>query len=177
MIVGVGARGILTYGAVEDVQKIGINVNKRFLLHFKEYGDTILASASHLPLKEGVIDLVLFELVLHHLKGQRSLEVSLREAQRVLVNGGRLIAIEPSSLNPSGFLMNVINVFHLYSRLFGGSNYEYALSPKEIKTQLSAFSGVKIKALTFLHPRLPVSLQRFILKYEGFLMKRLAYFA
>lgn len=178
LIVGVGTGGIMSYVKLgQNVQKIGIDVNEVFLSHLKKSFDTVLASASHLPLREGVIDLVFFELVLHHLKGQQILEVSLREANRVLVNGGRTFAVEPSSLNPSGFLMNLINMFHLYSRLFGGSNYEYALSPKELKTLFCDFSGVKIEALTFLHPRFPISLQRFILKYERFLMNRLAYFA
>lgn len=161
----------------QNVLKVGIDINKSFLLHSKEYCNVVLASASHLPLKDASIDLVFFDLVLHHLKGQQILGVSMKEVHKVLVDGGILIAIEPSSLNPSGFLMNAINMFHLYSRLFGGSSYEYALSPKEIRALLSDFYSVEIKALTFLHPRLPVYLQRFILKYERSLMKWLRIFA
>lgn len=178
LIFGVGAGDILPYvGWGQEILKIGIDINKRSLKHSKKYCDVVLASASHVPIRDNSIDLVFFDLVLHHLKGQRILGVSLKEAYRVLINEGRLIAIEPSSLNPSGFLMNVINMFHFYSKLFGGSNYEYALSPKAIKIQLSNFSSVEIKPLTFLHPRLPLSMQRFILKNGKALEKRLAYFA
>lgn len=178
LIVGIGRGDILPYVWLEqDIPKIGIDVNKKFLLDSKEYCDVIMASASHLPIRECTIHLIFFDLVLHHLKGQRNLEVSLNEANRVLVNWGQLIAIEPNSLNPSGFLMNMINIFHLYSLLFGGSNFEYAISPKEIKTLLSDFSSLEIRVLTFVHPRLPISIQRYILKKEKILSKKFGYFA
>ena len=80
-------------------------------------------------------------------------------------------------MNPSGFLLNAINKFHFYSRLFGGSNYEYALSPKDIRNAFSDFSEVTIKALTFLNPRLPVPVQRIILNHEKFLSRIVAQFA
>ena len=178
LIVGVGSGGSLSnYGQESVVQKLGIDINRKFLLNSRKKCEPILASALHLPLKEESIDLVFFELILHHLKGQKSLEGSLKEAYRVLGDKGKLVSVEPNSLNPSGFLMNVINSFHSYSTLLGGSNYEFSLTPKEIRTALSDFSTVEIMAFSYIHPRLPVPVQRSILRHQGFLMKRFAYFA
>jgi ubiquinone/menaquinone biosynthesis C-methylase UbiE len=178
LYVGVGSGSSLSnVGQEYGIQKIGIDINKKFLRDSREDCDVILASALHLPLKECSIDLAFFELVLHHLKGQRCVEGSMKEAYRVLVNRGKLIAVEPNSMNPSGFLMNLVNTFHLYSAVSGGSNYEFALTPKEIRTVLSDFSCIEIIAFSYLHPRFPLSVQRSILRNEGFLNKRFAYFA
>jgi len=180
LIIGVGSGGSLRNARVPRehcVQKVGIDIKKKGLLESREYCDPILASASHLPLKGDSFDFVLFEQVLHHLKGQKNLEIALKEAHRTLVNGGKLVAIEPNSLNPSGFLMNIVNTFHLFWVLFGGSNYEFALSPREIRILLSDFCSIDIRALSFLHPRLPLSSQLWILKNERILMKRFSYFA
>jgi SAM-dependent methyltransferase len=178
LIIGIGRGDILPYlGRGQKALKIGIDINKKFLQRSKSYCDIVLASAPYLPIKKDSIDLVFFDLVLHHLKGQRNLKASLKEAHRSLLVGGKLIAIEPNSLNLSGLLLNVINRFHLYSHLFGGSNYEYALSPKEINAVLSDFRSIKIEALTLLNPRFPLFIQRYIMKRETFLLRKLTWFA
>jgi SAM-dependent methyltransferase len=178
LIVGVGKGDILPYVWLEQrILKIGIDINEDVLKEAKEFCDTILASASHMPMKRDSTDVVFFDLVLHHLKGQKELRPSLKEAHRVLTDNGKMIAIEPNLLNFSGLLMSIINTFHMYAWLFGGSNYEYALSIKEIRSVLSGLFSSRIAALTLLHPRFPPFVQRFILKNERFLLRKLAFFA
>lgn len=178
LVVGVGTGDILPHiWQTREVLKIGIDVNKEVLEQSKEYCDPVLASASQLPVRRNSIHLVFFDLVLHHLKGQKTLGACTRETHRVLVRKGKIVAIEPNSLNFSGLLMNVINTFHMYSMLFGGSSYEYALSTKEIRNLLSDHFEPRIGALTLLHPRFPMFMQRFILKNERFLLRKFAYFA
>jgi hypothetical protein len=53
------------------------------------------------------------------------LAVPFAERHRVLMPNGRMVAVEPNMMLPSEFLPNLLNVFHLYTSVFGGSNYEY----------------------------------------------------
>ena len=53
LIIGVGDGGILPHLRLDDsVQKIGVDVNKNFLIQSKKYCDVVLASASSLPLRD-----------------------------------------------------------------------------------------------------------------------------
>jgi ubiquinone/menaquinone biosynthesis C-methylase UbiE len=177
LIVGVGDGGVLLQMKWKRVEAIGIDINKKFLRQSKKFCTPIVASASHFPFKDGVVDTVFFELVLHHLKGQMPLELPIKEAYRTLTSKGKVVAIEPNALNPSGFLLNTINQFHLYAKLFGGSNYEFALTPKEIATSLSEFSSTNMEGLSFIHPRFPLTLQNWILKNNSFFKKYFTFFA
>ena len=175
VIVGVGESGFVP--DVSSVQTIGININRKALANADKRLALIVCSASHLPLKDNSVDLVYFELVLHHLKGQMDLAVALTESHRVLMSNGRMVAIEPNMMHPSGFLLNLLNVFHLYASVFGGSNYEYSLTTKELTVPLSCFSGFEVKALSFYHPRFPLFLHNYIMKREDFLKKHFSSFA
>jgi ubiquinone/menaquinone biosynthesis C-methylase UbiE len=177
LLVGIGPGGASKLWESDAIMRIGVDINKKWLSVSKEVCHPILASASHLPIKDNSIDVVFFELVLHHLKGQMTLEVPLKEACRAITHYGKILALEPNSLNPSGVLLNFINMFHLYALTFGGSNFEYALSPRELKSSLPAFSHLVTLAFTFLHPRFPLSVQRSILNHESFFMKKFPYFA
>jgi SAM-dependent methyltransferase len=175
IIVGVGEAGFLP--DVNKVWTIGMDINRKALEKTDRRIDLIIGSASHLPLKDASVDVVYFELVLHHLKGQMDLAVPLTESHRVLMSNGRMVAIEPNMMHPSGFLLNLLNLFHLYASVFGGSNYEYSLTTKELTVPLSCFSGFEVKALSFYHPRFPLFLHNYIMKREAFLKKHFASFA
>ena len=175
VIVGVGESGFVP--SEGSMWTIGIDINRTALAKTDRRIDLVIGSASHLPLKENSVDLVYFELVLHHLKGQMSLAVPLSESYKVLVPHGRIIAVEPNMLHPSGFLLNLLNVFHLYASVFGGSNYEYSLTIKELTAHLGCFSGFEVKALSFYHPRFPLFLQRYIMKRDVFLKEHFSSFA
>lgn len=181
LIVGLGSGGILPHLASAcDTDVVGVDINREFLLSAKKHNhvnNVVLGSASNLPFRDDYFSITFFELVLHHLKGQMKLSVPLNEAYRVLCDGGKVIAVEPNMLNPSGLLLNIINRFHLYELLFGGSNYEYSLSPKEIQTGLGDFSDVSITALSFSHPRFPLFLQNYISQHTDFLSKHFSVFA
>jgi len=177
LVVGLGDGGILPQLKLKnDIEAVGVDINREFLVKSKDYCDLVVASASHLPIKKDSFDMVFFELVLHHLKGQMNLSIPLGQAYDVLAPNGKVVAVEPNALHPSGFLMNLINVFHSYSRLFGGSDYEYSLTAKELKVALKDFT-VKIDALSFLQPRFPLSVQLWILRNNRFFMKWLSNFA
>jgi SAM-dependent methyltransferase len=175
VIVGVGESGFVPREG--SMWTIGIDINRTALAKTDRKIDLVIGSASHLPLKENSVDLVYFELVLHHLKGQMSLSVPFSESYKVLVPHGRMIAVEPNMLHPSGFLLNLLNVFHLYASVFGGSNYEYSLTAKELTVPLSRFSGFEVEALSFYHPRFPLFLQRYIMQRADFLKKHFSSFA
>jgi len=177
LIVGLGDGGILPQlKSTGKIDVLGVDINRDFLLKSKDYCDLVVASASHLPIKNNSIDMVFFELVLHHLKGQMDLHIPLNQALGALVPNGKVVAVEPNALNPSGVLLNLINIFHSYSRLFGGSDYEYALTSKELHKALASFSA-EVNPLSFLHPRFPVFLQIWILRHHRFLVKWFSAFA
>jgi len=175
VIVGVGEAGFVP--DIDKVQTIGIDINRKLLAKTDRRIDLIVGSASHLPLKDNSVSVVYFELVLHHLKGQMDMSTPFGESYRVLLPNGRLIAVEPNMLHPSGFLLNLLNVFHLYASVFGGSNYEYALTAKELSVPLRFFSGFEVRALSFFHPRYPLFLHRYILKRESFFKRHFSSFA
>jgi SAM-dependent methyltransferase len=175
VIVGVGEGGFVP--DVVGAQAIGIDINRKALVNADRRLDLIVCSASHLPMRDNSVDLVYFELVLHHLKGQMDLAVPFTESHRILMPNGRMVAVEPNRLHPSGFLLNLLNVFHLYASVFGGSNYEYSLTTKELTIPLSCFSGFEVKPLSFYHPRFPLFLHNYIMKREAFLKKHFSSFA
>lgn len=179
LIVGVGVGDILPYvWKRKRVFKIGIDINKNFLLKSTRLCYSILASASDIPLRDDTIDVVFFDQVLHHIAGQGTLEKSIKDAHRVLIKNGKFVAMEPSSYNFSGFLLNLINTFHLYHTFFGGSNYEFALSPAKMrKMMLDLFRVVQIRGITFVHRRFPVSLQKFLLRIEKPFLEKIGDFA
>jgi ubiquinone/menaquinone biosynthesis C-methylase UbiE len=128
-----------------------------------------MADGSNIPLRNDSVDLVICNQVLHHIIGQGNLGATIKECHRILKRGGKLIAIEPNSLHPSGVLVNIANRFHKYHFLSGGSDYEFPISPLYILKLLrdNSFHVLKSFVVTFSHPRFPVFLQKIINSLDG----------
>jgi len=174
LVVGVGGGGAL-HGVLGDM--VGIDINKELLKASQKIDPRkgfVGASASHLPFEKESFDIVVCDFVLHHLKGQLILEKSLKEFFRVLKKGGTLVAFEPNLLHPSGLLLNAVNLFGLYNKLLGGSNFEFSILPREISKMISSdFSAVKFEPLTYTYARLPVNINKLIISKEDWLGKSL----
>ncbi len=120
-------------GAFADMFKgsdyVGADLNKRYIEHARKHcpGHFVNNDARHLELPDQRFDQILIFGLLHHLSDQEVRDV-LKEAKRVLVPGGRILAIEDipaiSKLNLIGHLIhNVENGEHIrpvedYKRLY-----------------------------------------------------------
>jgi len=65
----------------------------------------ICGDAEHLPLKEGVFDIVFCKDLLHHVSNPLN---TLREMRRIAKIGGKIIAIEANAINPQMILIGLI---------------------------------------------------------------------
>lgn len=163
LFVGVGTGDVLYGLDTRSKTVVGIDLNMQYLSQAKPYCRAIAADSAMLPVKDETFDLVVCNMVLHHIVGQGGLEKTFAECRRVLKENGRLIAFEPNLFHPSGLALTLLNVFHLYHAVGGGSDYEYALSPLKLSKLLRRdFKEIKITSVTFGHPRFPMSVQRLI---------------
>lgn len=170
LFIGVGEGDVISALPIENKTVIGIDLNTKFLSHAHGCCRALAADGTIIPLKNCSIDLVICNMVLHHIVGQEGLEKALHESRRVLKDGGRLVAFEPNLFHPSGMAMTLLNRFHLYHALMGGSDYEYALSPFRIaRICRSLFKKTEIKAITFSHPRFPVFIQKMCFSLDQYL--------
>jgi ubiquinone/menaquinone biosynthesis C-methylase UbiE len=108
---------------------VGADLNARYIDHARRTrkGTFIVSDARKLELPDGRFDQILIFGLLHHLSDEAVRDV-LKEAKRVLVPGGRLLAIEDipavSRMNLIGHLIhNVENGEHIrpteeYKRLY-----------------------------------------------------------
>lgn len=171
LFVGVGDGDILQYMDMKEKYIVGIDINSEFMQGGIKYcSHAAVADCSLLPFKDKTFDLVICNMVLHHVVGQGDLDGTFRDSARVLKNGGKFVAFEPNLFHPSGAIMTLLNQFHLYHKVGGGSNYEYALSPYKMKRMCRKyFESVKTIPITFSHPRFPIFLQKIIMKSDKFL--------
>jgi ubiquinone/menaquinone biosynthesis C-methylase UbiE len=98
---------------------VGIDMNRRYIEHARKHrqGTFIVGDARQVELPDARFDQVLIFGLLHHLSDEDTLAV-LKECRRMLVPGGRLLAIEDipalSKLNLIGHLIhNVENGEHI----------------------------------------------------------------
>lgn len=169
LFVGVGSGDILPLLDLGGKTVYGTEVNERFLADASRYCEPLLTDSTEIPLEDASVDLVVCNMVLHHIVGQGTLAAVLAECARVLRPGGCFFAFEPNALHPSGLAMNLINRFHLYSKVGGGSDYEYALSPIRMRRLCRRVFGgdVALRGLTFSNPRFPIGLQDLILRLDA----------
>ena len=168
LFVGVGSGDILPLLDLREKVVYGTEVNQKFLEDASRYCIPMVTDSTSIPLEDESVDLVICNMVLHHIIGQGTLDSMLVECARVLKTGGSLFAFEPNALHPSGMAMNLINRFHLYSKVGGGSDYEYALSPFTMRRVCRKIFGGKpsLRGLTFSNPRFPISLQNAIVRLD-----------
>ncbi|HYN82466.1 MAG TPA: class I SAM-dependent methyltransferase [Gemmatimonadaceae bacterium] len=168
LVVGVGGGGIYEWLWREPgTLRLGLDVNHEVMRRaVAERGPDnfrpIEGDAARLPFRDGAADVVFFDFSLHHLAGQGPIEPYVAEAARVARRGGLLVAREPSSWSPSGAMLNILNRFGLMNRLSGASNYEFALSPAEVRKALARHADVVAErglSYMFAH-RLPIWLQK-----------------
>jgi SAM-dependent methyltransferase len=172
LFVGVGRGDIPSRIDSKNTQYIGLDVNFEFLKDAARFCDPVVGDASAIPLQSESVDFVICNMVLHHIIGQGDLARTFQECSRVLKPGGLLYAFEPNVFHPSGLALNLLNRFHLYYRVAGGSNYEYALSPFDVAGQCRRyFDRVRLESLTFAHPRFPIELQRLLFRNDEYFAK------
>jgi SAM-dependent methyltransferase len=116
---------------------------------------TLCADATRLPFADGSFDVILIRDLLHHVKDRVSV---LREARRVLRQGGRLNLIEPNVLSP---------LILLQAALVPAERGVLSSTDKRARADLAA-AGLRLSshrscqplplARVLLHPRLPVPL-------------------
>ena len=168
--VGAGGGGLLKLTwKTPGIVRIGVDINHHVLAdEGRQHFLAVEGSAFPLPVRDGSVDIVLFDYVLHHLVGQGLLEDALREAWRVLRPGGYMVVRDPSSFSPSGLAMNVANKFRLMHVLSGASNYEFAIAPPRLLELFGRSGSVQtVRGLSFLWSRrLPVWVQDVIRRLE-----------
>ncbi len=168
LFIGVGSGDVIPQLEPAGKRIIGIDLNRKFLETAAAYCETIEGDGTDLPLAEGTCDLVICNMVLHHIVAQGGLDRTIAEAARVLVPGGTLLAFEPNLYHPSGMALTLLNKFRLYHAVAGGSDYEYALSPFGLaRICRDHFRRVAVRAVTFGHPRFPLFLQRSLFRLDA----------
>lgn len=168
LVIGVGQGGIYEWLWREPgTVRLGLDVNHEVMRRAvaekgRDHYRPIEGDAASLPFGDHSADVVFFDFSLHHLAGQGPIADYVREAARVTRPGGLLIAREPSSLSPSGALLNLLNRFRLMNRLTGASNYEFALQPSSVEAELSKHGEVlTVRGLSYLFAhRFPGVVQR-----------------
>lgn len=169
LLIGVESGDVLPLLDLHGKTVYGTEVNQRFLDDARRYCIPMKTDSTSIPLDDESADLVICNMVLHHVVGQGNLDAVLIECARVLKKGGSLLAFEPNALHPSGMAMNLINRFHLYNKVGGGSDYEYALSPFMMRRLSRRIFGgeVSLRGLTFSNPRFPIGLQKAICRLDA----------
>jgi SAM-dependent methyltransferase len=167
LFIGVGTGDVIPKLNPAGKRIIGIDLNATILEQAAQYCETILGDGSTLPLDNESCDLVVCNMVLHHIVEQGGLEQTLSEAARVLRPEGRFMAYEPNIYHPSGMALTLLNTFRLYHLVGGGSNYERALSPFSlVRACRPYFKTARARTLTLGHPRFPIALQNALFRLD-----------
>lgn len=171
LFVGFGSGDVVEYLDIQNKYILGIDLNSNFLAQVDKRGISLLAAdGASMPVKSNSFDLVICNMVLHHIEGQAGLDNTIGECSRVLKGGGKLLLFEPNFFHPSGMILTLLNKFHLYQKVGGGSNYEYALSPFRLERLCrKKFKKSTTRAITFSHPRFPLFMQKLIFHNESHL--------
>lgn len=163
LAVGVGAGDMLSALDLQSKLVVGIDINKARLADAARHCSPAASDGSSLPFKQGAFDIAICNMVLHHIIGQgySELKKTIYECSRVLKKGGRLFIFEPNIYHPSGIGMSLLSSLHLYHKLTGGSEYEFALSPFQLARicRSAGLKKVRTTAITFGQPRLPIFIQ------------------
>lgn len=172
LVVGVGTGDILSALDLQHKLVIGMDINKTRLVDAAKCCKPAASDGSNMPFRDKSFDLVICNMVLHHIIGQGSSELkkTIAECYRVLKKMGRLFIFEPNIYHPSGIGMSLLSTFHLYHKLTGGSAYEFALSPFQL-TRICRGIGlkrVKTTAITFGQPRLPIFIQNLFFRSDRY---------
>jgi len=168
LFIGVGTGDVIPKLNPSGKRIIGIDLNKTYLDQAALYCEPILGDGSTLPLENESCDLVVCNMVLHHIVEQGGLEQTLSEAARVLRPGGRFMAYEPNIYHPSGMALTLLNAFRLYHIVGGGSNYERALSPFSlVRACRPYFKTARVQTLTLGHPRFPIAVQNMLFRLDS----------
>ena len=172
LVVGVGTGDILSALDLQYKVVIGIDINKARLADAAKCCSPVASDGSNMPFKQGAFDLVICNMVLHHIIGQGSSELkkTIAECSNVLKKGGKLFIFEPNIYHPSGIGMSLLSRLHLYHKLTGGSEYEFALSPFWLARicRNARFEKVKTTAITFGQPRLPLFIQNLFFRTDKY---------
>ena len=112
--------------------------------------DFLVADSEWLPFASSSFDAVYGAVVLHHLP----METTLREMNRVLKPGGKIIFSEPNMLNPQIMIMK--NIEWVGKRM-GESPNETAFFKWQMQGLLKrhGFSDICVQPFDFLHPMTP----------------------
>jgi SAM-dependent methyltransferase len=122
--------------------------------------DAVVASAGELPFEPESFDVVLYRLVLHHVRYKRPLGPVIAEAARVLRPGGALVAVEPGLFHPVGAALALANRAGVAERIHGTVD-DLPLSPVALRAHARR-AGLRpeVHAVTFAWRRLPPLIQR-----------------
>jgi SAM-dependent methyltransferase len=118
-------------------------------------------------LGEGIVDIVLYRLVLHHIAYHQPLAPCFSEAARILRPGGAMIAIEPGLWHPVGAALAVANRTGMATALHGTPD-DVPLSPRKLLREArQAGLDAELHAVTYTWRRLPAALQRAMQPVDG----------
>ena len=177
VVVSIGVGGGGMFGPLwRDAVRVGVDVNaevmrKALADHGADWYLPVEGDALCLPFRSASADVVIADLVLHHLVGQGTLEAAVAECMRVLRPGGYFVTREPSSWSPSGMALNAVNRFGLMHRLSGASDREFAIAPPALLRALTPWGTVEAtEGLSFLWShRLPIAVQDLVHRLEPYL--------
>jgi ubiquinone/menaquinone biosynthesis C-methylase UbiE len=158
--------------AREGYNTFGLDVSPKLCLMAKQKAERaklgktlkfVVGDTMHLPFPDKSFDVVVSPFVLHHVPD--SLETVLKEVRRVLKEGGRFIAVEPSSYN----LLE--DIYYLPVLKIKSPN-ERPISPKKVRTILSnvGFKKISMYPISFyskkFYPTLPLVVRFAIRCYD-----------
>lgn len=141
----------------------GVDVDPEKVAAVRERGlveNGRVGRAGALEESDGVYDVVLYRMVLHHVAYAQPLEPVLTEAARLLRPGGALVAVEPGLWHPVGAALAAANRAGL-GPLVHGTPDDVPLSPARLVGGARAAGLVpELHAVTFTWRRLHPAAQR-----------------
>lgn len=176
---GSGYGGILNFGLFSDFSVYGFDIEWEKCVRTANAMPTVQADAAAMPYADSSFDIVLLDLVLHHLIVPHNiLEDAVQESVRVLRPGGWFLAFEPNLWNPIGLSIETARKLGVVTRI-RGRNDDIPLSPRHIQEILVANGcTMETKGVTFTWRRLPLFVQKIIIAVEPYLINtRLGQFA
>lgn len=107
--------GLLSFLGLRARTVVGMDISPHTLRTTqRSRRDTICADVRHLPFAESSFDVVVSNSTLDHFESLHEIESSLRELQRILCPGGKLLLTLDNTANPLIALRNVLPFRWLY---------------------------------------------------------------